>query len=206
MRQTMPDPDLVAPPEKLSFLDRQTLALPRPLTAAEAWSRMNARPLPGLALAFRLRDAISARFGVEPIGGLSGRPAGAPRPGDKLDFFLIERAEPGILTLSARDRHLDTITCITTSDTQLAITSSVVTKNRFGQLYMLPVAPAHRLIVKTLLKRLSRELQAKTGQAAGNRRARSTAMPASTASSGPSAQGRNRRRNARNSASSATSG
>lgn len=160
MSQTMPAPDLVAPPDRLNFLDRQTLVLPRPLTAAEAWSRLTARPLPGLALAFRIRDAISARFGVERIGGLSGRPVGDPKAGEKLDFFLVERAEPGILTLSARDRHLETITCVTTSATELAITSSVLTKNRFGRLYMLPVAPAHRFIVRRQLKRLARELQA----------------------------------------------
>jgi hypothetical protein len=154
------DCDLVAPPGRLSFLDSQSLPLPAPMTALEAWNRVMARPLPGMALAMRLRDAVSARFGVRRIGGFSGRRVRAVQPGDHLDFFLVERAAPQVLTLTARDRHLDVMTCVTTGDRRLAITSSVITHNLFGQLYMLPVAPAHRLIVRSMLRRLRRELAA----------------------------------------------
>ncbi len=163
----MPDPDLVAPPAALAFYDRQTLALPRPMTPAEVWNRINARPLPLLRLAFWLRDAISARFGVARIGGFSGRAVAEPKVDERLDFFLVERSDPGILTLSARDRHLETITCVTTSGRAVAITSSVVLRNRFGRVYMIPVAPAHRLIVWLMLRRLGRELRAEAagGQA-----------------------------------------
>lgn len=152
--------DLVAPRADLSFLDCQSVPLPAPMTALEAWNRVMARPLPGMALAMRLRDAISARFGVRRIGGFSGRRVSAVQPGDHLDFFLVERAAPQVLTLTARDRHLDVMTCVTTGDGRLAITSSVITHNRFGRLYMLPVAPAHRLIVHIMLRRLRRELAA----------------------------------------------
>ncbi len=159
----LPPPDLVAPPGQLNFLDRQTLRLPQPLTPIEAWNRMTGRPLPGLRLAFRLRDAISRPFGVAPIRGFSGRALGPPHVGDRLDFFLVERTEPGILTLSARDRHLETLTCVTTTPDSLTITSSVVTRNAFGRVYMWPVAPAHRLLVRFLLWRLGRELRAGGG-------------------------------------------
>lgn len=154
------DCDLVAPPDGLSFLDSQGLPLPAPMTALEAWNRVMAHPLPGMALAMRLRDAISARFGVRRIGGFSGRRVNAVEPGDHLDFFLVERATPEVLTLTARDRHLDVMTCVTTGGGRLAITSSVVTHNLFGRLYMLPVAPAHRLIVRSMLRRLRRGLAA----------------------------------------------
>ena len=50
------------------------------------------------------------------------------------------------------------MTCITTHDQRLTITSSVITHNAFGRAYMLPVAPAHRLIVWLMLRRLAKTL------------------------------------------------
>ena len=157
----MPDDcDLVAPREKLAFYDSQSIPLPRPVTALEAWNLQMARPLPLMALAFRIRDAISARFGVKRIGGFSGRRADRVAAGDRLDFFLVERVTPQVLTLTERDRHLDVMTCITTTSGQLAITSSVITHNLFGRAYMLPVGPAHKVIVRAMLRRLARDLAA----------------------------------------------
>ena len=157
-----PDADLVASPERLDFLDSQSLALTTPLTAVEAWNQVMERPLPLLALAFRIRDAISARFGVQRIGGFSGDRQTQPQVGQMLDFFMVERATPQMLTLTARDRHLDVMTCVTSRDGRLAITASVVTHNWFGRVYMLPVAPAHRLIVWAMLRRLGRQMSAET--------------------------------------------
>ena len=151
-------PDLVAPRETLDFYDARGIDLPHPMTALEGWTLAMRQPLPGVALAFRIRDAISARFGVKRIGGFSGRQDQAPKVGDTLDFFVVERIEPEILTLSERDRHLDVITCITTHSKRLTITSSVKVHNGFGRLYMIPVAPADKLIVTAILRRILREL------------------------------------------------
>ncbi|WP_323042006.1 DUF2867 domain-containing protein [Gemmobacter sp.] len=149
------DSHILADPPRLDFLDRQTLRLIRPMTALEAWNAVMARPLPLMALAFRLRDAVSARFGVRPIGGFSGARRQAVKVGERLDFFLVEHAAPQVLVLTERDRHLDVMTCITTSGGELAITSSVITHNRYGRIYMWPVAPAHRLIVRHMLRRMA---------------------------------------------------
>ena len=78
--------------------------------------------------------------------------------GDYLDFFLVEHSAPEVLVLTERDRHLDVMTCVSMADRVLTITSSVVTHNTFGRLYMLPVGPAHKLIVNNYLKRLKRKL------------------------------------------------
>lgn len=150
--------ELLAPLPLLDYHDSQSIALPRPMSALEAWNLVMAEPLPGLKLAFRLRDAIASRFGVRRIGGLSGRRATAVQPGDRLDFFLVERAEPETLVLTERDRHLDVMTCVTTTGGRLTITASVITHNRFGRAYMVPVGPAHRLIVWLMLTRLRRRL------------------------------------------------
>lgn len=147
---------LIAPRAELAYLDSQSVTLPAPITALEAWRLVMAQPLPGLRAAFWLRDAISARFGVARIGGFSGAVVGVPQVGDHLDFFMIEHIDDQVLSLTARDKHLDVMTCLTVEGTQLAITASVVTHNRFGRLYMVPVAPAHKVIVWAMLRRLRR--------------------------------------------------
>ena len=146
--------DLVGPRDQLGFLNRQSVLLPHPITALEAWRQIMARPLPGLGVAFALRDAISARFGVRRIGGFSGGLVEVPQVGGHLDFFRIERLDDAMMTLTARDRHLDVMICIEIEGCTLGITASVVTHNLFGRLYMIPVAPAHRLIVWLMLRRL----------------------------------------------------
>lgn len=145
---------LIAPRAVLTYLDSQSVTLPAPITAIEAWRLVMAKPLPGLRWAFWLRDAISARFGVARIGGFSGAAVGDRKVGDHLDFFMIEHIDDQVLSLTARDRHLDVMTCVTVEGARLAITASVVTHNGFGRLYMIPVAPAHRLIVWAMLRRL----------------------------------------------------
>ena len=147
---------LVAPLADLAFLDIQSMALPREMSPLRAWQYLNARPLPGFALAFRIRDAISGLFGVKRLGGFRGRPPESVAPGDRLEFFLVEEVAPGLMVLTERDRHLDVMTAVTVEGQRLAITSSVVTHNLFGRLYMLPVAPAHRLIVRSLMRRARR--------------------------------------------------
>ncbi|WP_368733762.1 DUF2867 domain-containing protein, partial [Glutamicibacter soli] len=84
---------------------------------------------------------------MKKIGGFSAVPRSSIQVGEHLDFFLVEHVAPDILVLTERDRHLDVMTCISTLGNSVTITSSVVTHNAFGRAYMVPVGPAHRLIV-----------------------------------------------------------
>jgi Protein of unknown function (DUF2867) len=144
---------LVAPRDAVTYLDCQTATLPRRIPPLALWDAMMARPLPGLGLAFRLRDAVSARFGVGRIGGFSGRPAAAVQIGDRLDFFLIEGLSDSQLVLTARDRHLEVMVSVDIMGQQVWITASVITKNLYGRAYMIPVGLAHPLIVRGMLRR-----------------------------------------------------
>lgn len=148
--QIPPTADLIAPQEGLAYLDVQAMTLPYPLLALNAWDKALTRPLPLLRVAFALRDTISVCFGVRRIGGFSGRRKSDLTQGDMLDFFLIERLAPEVLTLTALDRHLDVMTCVTTSDQTLIITSSVKTDLWFGKACMLPVRVAQRYIVRAM--------------------------------------------------------
>lgn len=149
---------MLAPARELAYAHTRSIALPCAITALEAWNLMMSEPQPLMGMAFWLRDAISARFGVKKIGGFSGQKHATIKAGDRLDFFLVEHAEPDLLVLTERDRHLDVMICIHTTANRLTISASVVTHNGFGRLYMLPVGPAHRLIVWNMLRRLARKL------------------------------------------------
>lgn len=145
---------LLAPMSELDFFDTQSCVLPQALTALQAWQKAQSRPMPVLKLAFRVRDMISGWFGVRQIGGFSGELPQNLQVGDMLDFFLVEHLSADILTLTVRDKHLDVMTCVSVAGKALTVTSSVTTHNTFGRFYMLPVAPAHKLIVRSMLKGL----------------------------------------------------
>ncbi|PAA27299.1 hypothetical protein CJU73_15165 [Pseudomonas fragi] len=147
------------PLPELDYHDSRSVLLPVQITALQAWNLMTAEQGPLMRLAFRIRDAISSLFGVKRIGGFSGTRREVVQAGDYLDFFLVEHSAPEVLVLTERDRHLDVMTCVSLADRVLTITSSVVTHNTFGRLYMLPVGSAHKLIVNSYLKRLQRKLQ-----------------------------------------------
>jgi len=112
-----------------------------------------------MRLAFRIRDVISSLFGVRRIGGFSGVARTTVNTGEHLDFFLVEHSAPDILVLTERDRHLDVMICLSITDRVLTITSSVITHNLYGRIYMLPVGLAHRVIVSSHLRRLKRSLE-----------------------------------------------
>lgn len=157
--QVLQDPprkaQILGPVETLSYFDVRALPISCNLTAMQAWNIVMSRPLPGLGLAFKIRDAVSSLFGVKKIGGFARSSGKEPVVGEKLDFFLIEGVSQDALILTERDRHLDVMTSITTTDGFLAITSSVVTHNLFGKLYMIPVGIAHKVIVTLMLARVS---------------------------------------------------
>jgi hypothetical protein len=141
----------------LDYYHSRSVLLPVEITTLDAWNFMRAKPGLVMRLAFRTRDAISSLFGVERIGGFSGARRETVQAGEKLDFFLVEHSAPDLLVLSVRDRHLDVMICLSITDRVFTITSSVVTHNVFGRLYMLPVGLVHKLLVNRDLERLKRE-------------------------------------------------
>jgi hypothetical protein len=145
----------------LDYYDSRSVPLPVEITTLDAWNIMTAEPGLFMRLAFRTRDAISSLFGVKRIGGFSGAKRETVHAGEQLDFFLVEHSAPDILVLTERDRHLDVMVCLSITDRVFTITSSVVTHNVFGRIYMLPVGPAHKLIVNSDLGRLKRKLEGK---------------------------------------------
>lgn len=144
--------------ERLDYFDDQVVTLDHSLSPLDVWNRLMRRPQPVLKLAFRIRDAISSWFGVKKIGGFTGTAFDTVQVGDRLDFFVVEYADPTCLALSERDRHLDVLTCISTQGPRVHVTSSVIVHNWFGHLYMIPVGIAHKWIVRGMLRHLKRDV------------------------------------------------
>ena len=140
--------------DELDYFDTQSTDLSREVTPVQAWNAIMEDPQPFLKLAFKVRDAVSSRFGVKRIGGFSGEAAQSVDVGQYLDFFLVEYSDRDTLVLTERDRHLDVMTCISTNGLSVSITSSVLVHNWFGRVYMIPVGIAHRWIVRGMLRRL----------------------------------------------------
>ena len=150
---------LLRPKDQLDYYHTAFVDLPVAVTPLEGWNIITGSPNRLLQLAFDIRDGISALFGVEKIVGFSGKQAVDVQVGDRLDFFLVEYSDPEMLVLTARDRHLDVMTTLSVDGVRYRITSSVVTHNWFGRLYMIPVGVAHRWIVAASLRRLTAGLQ-----------------------------------------------
>ncbi len=145
---------VLGPVSDLNYFDCQTIKLQRPVSPLEAWNAIMAHPQPILKIAFRVRDAISSKFGVKRIKGFSGARTRPVKVGERLDFFLVEHMSEDVIVLTERDRHLDVMTCVSTQDDTVSVTSSVQVHNFFGHLYMIPVGIGHRWIVRGMLKRL----------------------------------------------------
>ncbi len=155
---------VLAPVRELDFFDTQSVVLPKPVSPLNTGRILMARPKPIMTLAFKVRDRISSLFGIKKIRGFSGTVPEHVQVGQMLDFFLVEHASDTVLTLTERHRNLDVMTCISSSGHELTITSSVKTHNAFGRLYMLPVGPAHKMIVRQNLKGLARAVPLISGR------------------------------------------
>jgi len=130
------------------------------ISALKAYAEMTAYDPCWLRTAFGIRDRCCALFHLQPIGGFSGKtPSQEIAAGDKLDFFDVQKISDEELVLSASDKHLIVIVTLNLAPAKdrkrkLSVTTSVKTHNLLGKLYMLPVKPAHGIIVRNMLNRL----------------------------------------------------
>ena len=108
-----------------------------------------------------IRNRAVSLFGIRDVGALgavSGKRACDYAVGDKLSFFDILAISETELLLGADDSHLDVRIAVLKRHADgrptWALCSWVKTHNALGRLYMIPVGPMHRLIVKTAMRGL----------------------------------------------------
>lgn len=110
-----------------------------------------------------LRDAIVGRFGLKTATQLrSIKDSAAAR--ERLDIFRIYTRSAHEIILGENDRHLDFRVSVLqqTRGTRegrsryLILSTVVHCHNRLGRFYILAIAPFHRLVVRSSLRRAAR--------------------------------------------------
>ncbi|MFM0226775.1 DUF2867 domain-containing protein [Paraburkholderia dipogonis] len=116
-----------------------------------------------VATLMSLRDAIVARFGLKTATQLrSTRDPAAAR--ERIDIFRIYTRSAHEIILGENDRHLDFRVSVLQqthgtreSRSRYLILSTVVhCHNRLGRFYILAIAPFHRMVVRSSLRRAAR--------------------------------------------------
>ena len=87
------------------------------------------------------------------------KPLADYRAGDRVGIFTIHSLTERELILTDSDTHLDAKISVrktgSAAHPRAAVTTVVHVHNFLGRLYLVPVIPAHRLIVPAMMRRLA---------------------------------------------------
>jgi hypothetical protein len=151
---------LVAPLSQLNYLHETHQYIDKNLNVMQVYSLMTGNPPIWLRIAFKIRDVLSLKFGgVQPIKGFDSSKPTHVQVNEKLDFFDVVKITDKELFLQSTDKHLSVLVALQLHahdelKNELSVTTSVITYNFFGKIYMLPVSLIHGFIVKNSLKNL----------------------------------------------------
>ncbi|SBP88511.1 conserved hypothetical protein [Thiomonas delicata] len=84
------------------------------------------------------------------------------KPGDRVGIFTLIENTPDEVLLGDRDQHLEVVLSVhravsaATGAAIITVTTIVHRPNSLGRIYMLAVAPLHKIIVPSVLKAIGR--------------------------------------------------
>ncbi len=114
------------------------------------------RATPGwVNLLMDIRNAMVRPFGLKTPARLaepSDKPVEAYKIGDRISIFTILALTDDELVMGIDDTHLDVRISIMKQPGRYVLSSVVATHNCLGRLYMLPVGPMHKLVVRGLMR------------------------------------------------------
>lgn len=146
----------------LNFADAYSVALPSGAsTDPERLARfIFSQHSPAAAALMRLRDALVSGLGLKTARSLTRDAAGRE---SRVGMFKIYSVAPDEIVMGEDDKHLDfrlSLLCAPSSaasDGRRIVLSTVVhCHNRLGRAYIRLIAPFHRLIVRSSLRRAAR--------------------------------------------------
>lgn len=158
-----PDSGIIRLLPNADFIDSQCISVDHVDRTAlrHALNMMSTTPawIDGL---MQLRNRIVRLFGLKDLGRLTridlARADADYRENDRVGIFTLVSNQPNEVMMADRDKHLDVyltlhLSPVTPEGARTLTLSTVVhTHNLLGRLYMLPVAPFHRLIVPITLR------------------------------------------------------
>lgn len=142
---------------RAGFADAFAIDLPSNATgdAGRLAAHMLMGQAPWVGWLLGLRDTLVAGFGLKTSSGLRDDAAT-----DRIDFFRVYDRRRQEIILGEDDRHLDFRLSVLVEESVLCrrlVATTVVTFNHLGgRAYIAGIAPFHRLIVKSSLRRAER--------------------------------------------------
>lgn len=117
-----------------------------------------------VAALMSLRNQLARLAGLKDLGGLANfdkeKPGSDYRPGDSIGIFTLYSICESEALLGIRDKHLDVHLSVfkqaptAAGMVTLSFTTVVHVHNWLGRLYMIPVAPLHKLIAPAVMSKL----------------------------------------------------
>lgn len=145
--------------EKIDYLDYQTIAIAKNITALDAYKIMTSYQPKWLEFLFKIRDFLVRLVGIKPVHGFNKSEPHHHNleTSNTLHFFTIIEQTPDKLILQVKDSHLDVCLCLriinnTEKINMLYLIASVNNHNFWGKLYMMPVSILHPFIVRQLFR------------------------------------------------------
>jgi hypothetical protein len=130
-------------------------------TALHAYLAFMARTPRWIEALMAVRNAAVRLIGLKDVGKPGDLPplssAGTLRPGDRAGIFTIRSICDREVVFEIRDSHLDVLLSVYQgAPGRVTVSTLVFIHNWIGRLYMLPVTPMHRIVVRSTLSRGAR--------------------------------------------------
>lgn len=140
------------------FHDCYQIAAPGARSALELYLHVVSQTPGWVNSLMALRNWLVGLAGLKNLGHLgalgAAKPASEYRVGDRVGIFSLIYLSQDEVLLGDSDKHLDVVLSVCKAPLgAVSVTTVVHVHNWLGRLYMLPVTPLHKIIVKTMLKR-----------------------------------------------------
>lgn len=109
-----------------------------------------------------IRNQAVSTVGLKNLGGLSQidttKPESEYVSGDRVGIFTLISKSANEVLLGDKDKHLNVVVSVHkkadegTGAAIVTVTTVVHVKNWLGRLYMVPVAPAHRVVARAMVR------------------------------------------------------
>lgn len=144
---------------RADFWDAYKVAVQPPGRSALHWYLDFARRTPGwIDFLMRARNRAVRLLGLKDVGLLAHVPPAASAaglaPGQRVGIFTIRSVCDEEVVFEILDKHLDVVMSVyrgAVENMQVTVTTLVFNHNWLGRLYMIPVTPMHKIIVKSIL-------------------------------------------------------
>jgi hypothetical protein len=108
----------------------------------------------------RVRNRVVRLVGLKDVGQLAHVPsansAASLGPGQRVGIYTIRSVSDEEVVFEILDKHLDVVMSVyrgAVENMQITVTTLVFNHNWLGRLYMIPVTPMHKIIVRSILAR-----------------------------------------------------